>query len=330
MASHEAIQSKRHDYTNSPVCTPKAKRSLAITGKETVAVKTPNHQRQSPHAFKKAVQEAKGSPAHFLGKLRSPRVVWRFSTEAGDSGTGSTGSSRQRMKSLRARPFSIPISATESLSLSITEPGLVADNLPLETWASASILAAQLQHIPISFPPPSTSLISIVELGAGTGVVGLTAAKVYGKEVVLTDLPPIVPGLWANINLNEVPGVRAGVLDWTKPEVLRYSDTLEGEERSARCEGVKAHVLLAADTLYSEEHPALLTGTVEAWLSRHEDARFVMGTALRVAYLEELRELWARLEGLGLECVAEGKGEASEADFDDERLVEWSVWRWKR
>jgi len=92
----------------------------------------------------------------------------------------------------------------------------------------------------------------------------------------------------------------------------------------------KAHVLLAADTCYSVEHPALLSSVVLQWLSRDPQARFVLGTALRVAYLDEITELWERLEKGGLECVRQGQEEASAAQFDDERLVEWSLWRWKQ
>ena len=47
-----------------------------------------------------------------------------------------------------------------------------------------------------------------VELGAGTGVVGIATAKMCGADVILTDLPSVVEGsLMANIalNLNEAP-----------------------------------------------------------------------------------------------------------------------------
>ncbi|KAG8625272.1 hypothetical protein KVT40_007023 [Elsinoe batatas] len=241
------------------------------------------------------------------------------------------------------RHFPTPLIPHLTQSILISEPDLRADNLPLETWASSTILASQLHLLPVSFPDPSPAIIPILELGAGTGLVGIAAAGVYGQDVVLTDLEPIVPGLEGNVGLNlgwlegvnreetgkeegkgvEGVEVSAGVLDWTAPETCTVGD------RAYRASETKAHVILAADTLYSEEHPVLLSRTVGMWLARDARARFIMGTALRVAYLEELRELWERLEGLGLICVKEGKGMAEEKDFDDERLVEWSVWRWR-
>ncbi|KAF4549650.1 Lysine methyltransferase-like protein 1 [Elsinoe fawcettii] len=255
-------------------------------------------------------------------------------------------------KPLPIRHFPTPLSPSTTEDILITEPALRADNLVLETWASSSILASQLHLLPISFPAPSSSIIPILELGAGTGLVGIAAAAVYGRDAILTDLPPIVPGLEANIAINaellsaverqggtqhfvngsgqgaaeraagERVEVQAGVLDWTRPEVC----AVEGKEYSAT--ETKAQLILAADTLYSEEHPVLLSQTVERWLRRDSTARFVMGTALRVAYLDEIRDLWDKLEGVGLVCVEEGKGMAKEEDFDDERLVEWSYWRW--
>lgn len=256
-------------------------------------------------------------------------------------------------KTLPVRQFHIPRSSDPSdiLTIQITEPALRADNLVLETWASSSILAAELRNLPITFPatadfpPPSSSpastasTIPVLELGAGTGLVGLAASLVYAQPVVLTDLPPIVPGLQANIAINAAllspsTPVSAGVLDWTAPSTLTVHTPDDAQPATAAqtydVRESKAHVILAADTLYSEEHPELLSRTVGTWLARDPEARFVMGTALRVAYLDELRELWGKLEEVGLECVREGKGMASEVDFDDERLVEWSFWRWRR
>lgn len=228
----------------------------------------------------------------------------------------------RRLKLLPHRTFHIPISpSSTTLPIHISEPGLVADQLPLETWASSTILASRLHRIPISFP--AACKLPIVELGAGTGLVGIAAARVYGQRVVLTDLPPILPALEANASLNEADAV-AGVLDWCSPDDLQVG----GEEFPAAEGG--AQVLIAADTLYDPEHPELLERVVGKWLARNAEARFLLATAMRVAYLEELRELWERLEGLGLVCAESGQEEASEKDFDDERLVEWSVWRWEK
>lgn len=221
--------------------------------------------------------------------------------------------------------------ATGSIDVQITEPNLKADNLPLETWASSWVMANQLHKLNITLPPAtSTPSVSILELGAGTGLVGITAANVWKSPVVLTDLGPIVPGLAANIALNKQllkeanTTATCGTLDWNNPDML----TLESGVTHPSTD--KADVILAADTIYSEEHPELLSKVILEWLAPTKDARMIITYAMRVAYLEEIREIWERLEAGGLEAVAEGQERAGEGMFDDECLCEWSVWKWKK
>jgi len=264
----------------------------------------------------------------------------------------------------QTRTFSIPISSSatksipqrngeidssqgdKSVQINITELALSADNLSHETWASSYILASLIHRLNIKFPSISDSndtsqqtVIPVVELGAGTGLVGLTAATCWNQKVVLTDLSPIVPGLQANVDVNaallgSVNGVTVdcGTLDWAKPDQLlipAIDPSSKDNYQIYDLSRTKAHVLLAADTCYSTEHPRLLSGVILKWLHRHPDARAILGTALRVAYLDEITELWNRLEEGGMEVAAQGQEEAREQDFDDERLVEWSFWRWK-
>lgn len=67
------------------------------------------------------------------------------------------------------------------------------------TWDSSLVLAQWL--LMPSWPPDSLMGKRVVELGAGTGVPGLTAA-VLGATVVLTDIPEILPGLQRNVDEN--------------------------------------------------------------------------------------------------------------------------------
>jgi predicted nicotinamide N-methyase len=51
----------------------------------------------------------------------------------------------------------------------------------------------------------------VLELGSGTGLLGLAAACIWKASVVLTDLPTIMPNLTHNASLNqEVVGGRGG------------------------------------------------------------------------------------------------------------------------
>ncbi|EXJ90247.1 hypothetical protein A1O1_03346 [Capronia coronata CBS 617.96] len=225
-----------------------------------------------------------------------------------------------------SRTFSVPRGTDEPVEIKIAEPALRAQGLSLQTWTSSYVLANLLHKLHVDIPA-SDGAIPVLELGAGTGLVGLTAAALWNVPVVLTDLPPIVQALAGNIQLNAsiVNGlVDCGSLDWAAPEHLTLQN---GQTRSSHTN--KASVILAADTVYSEEHPELLTKAILSWLADGSSSRLILTYAMRVAYLDQIRELWQLLEAGGLEAIAEGREQASVDDWDDECLCEWSVWRWK-
>jgi predicted nicotinamide N-methyase len=224
------------------------------------------------------------------------------------------------------RHFSFPRSDDENVDVVIAEPPVRAQGLSLTTWTSGFVLAKVLHKIPVDVS--STAVMPVLELGAGTGIVGLTAAAIWTQKVILTDLPPLLPALDANVRSNESVVkqlVSCGSLDWCSPSILTLQD---GTAYHAHKD--KAHVILAADTVYSEEHPELISNTVLCWLARTESSRFIITYAMRVAYLDQIRELWELLETGGLESIQEGREEAEGEDWDDELLCEWSVWRWKQ
>jgi predicted nicotinamide N-methyase len=78
---------------------------------------------------------------------------------------------------------------------------------------------------------------AVLELGSGTGLVGMAAAAVWGLNVTLTDLEDVEDNLRFNIqkNYDKVVEVRGGhvsaeVLDWKHPdEALASCPTKEFE-----------------------------------------------------------------------------------------------------
>lgn len=230
--------------------------------------------------------------------------------------------------------FTVPLSASTSATVKILVPAIRSQGLNLLPWASTYVLAGILHKLDIPSPPPRDETEApILELGAGIGLVGLVASMIWNQRAILTDLAPIVPGLTANIEVNDAllkqhrGSASAGALDWAEPDQLVLDGGRVVEARSS-----KANIILAADTIYDEDHPKMLAETISRWLARGPHARLVITYPLRVAYLDQIRELWELLEGVGLVAVAEGKEEAEEiggANWDDEKLCEWSVWKWK-
>ena len=228
--------------------------------------------------------------------------------------------------------LSFPVTLDEcgrKSTISIADPSsITAENLALATWGSSVVLSNTLHKLPrpdLTGTGLKTSTVSVLELGAGTGLVGLSAAAIWKTTAVLTDLPPIVPNLEANIDLNRDVVARhggeahCGVLDWSSPD----ADVLPKQIGTAS----SARVVLAADTVYSEEHPELLCRAIASRLERSREARFIMCYPLRIGNLDYIRDLWQRLESMALKSIQEGREELDQ-DWDEDVECEWSVWAW--
>ncbi|THY30917.1 VPS28-domain-containing protein [Aureobasidium pullulans] len=297
------------------------------------------------------------SPLTWIQDDAEKEKIWdsaslRLSERSGRTGMGAI-----------SRSFRIPLSAETTNSSStmkpvittsdeqdttidvkIHEPALTEDNLGLKTWASSFVFARNWHNlrdrIPLVFGKDKNA--TILELGAGTGLVGIAAAAVLGAQVLLTDLPEIVPNLERNIASNEETidsrngSAQAAMLDWTTPEKIIYPEDTEGKRPLvAEAESSKYPLVVAADPIYSKEHPAWLVQTINCHLARGPDARVLIQIPIREAYAEERADLKDRMVKIGLEICHE----QTEIGYDDwsdgqgEELSEvecWmGMWKWK-
>ncbi|KAK7898127.1 Protein-lysine N-methyltransferase rrg1 [Exophiala xenobiotica] len=211
----------------------------------------------------------------------------------------------------------------DELSINLHEPSLTEDNLGLKTWTSSLLLAQRLAQCRRYIPGACSQ---VLELGAGTGLVGIAAACVWHTQVLLTDLPEILPNLQQNLEHNRElvarnrGQVHARALDWAD------------ETDVPRHQGEKYMVILAADPIYSSEHPRLLVSTVRRWISWDASARFIVELPIRDRYDGEREDLRYTLRQSGFENVAEG----TDSGYDDwhgrdgtpaEVKCWWSIWK---
>jgi SAM-dependent methyltransferase len=119
----------------------------------------------------------------------------------------------------------------------------------LNVWDGAVVLAKYLE-----ITHPDLTGRRVLELGAGTGLVGIAAA-LLGADTLLTDLPYALPNLAAAVERNR-PKLKGSAvvaeLDWFKPTACAAAT-------AAAAQG--ADFILGADVVWVEEliHPLLDT-----------------------------------------------------------------------
>ncbi|XP_021765510.1 protein N-lysine methyltransferase METTL21A-like [Chenopodium quinoa] len=110
-------------------------------------------------------------------------------------------------------------------------------------WDSALVLSDHIStHNNDNFGLFSLHGKTVLELGAGTGLPGLTASRLGARNVILTDLAPLIPGLWDNVVVNGMDDGRVKVA-----ELVWGSDELPSQLSELGC-GVD--VVLMSDVLY--------------------------------------------------------------------------------
>ncbi|EDO16453.1 hypothetical protein Kpol_1066p17 [Vanderwaltozyma polyspora DSM 70294] len=195
-------------------------------------------------------------------------------------------------------------------TVKLYEPSLTADNLGWKTWGSSLILSQKMVNFlnNYKYSNQSDDKLRILELGAGTGLVGISWSckwkemmkltngnNLPNTEIILTDLPEIVGNLQRNISINNLNDIaRASVLDWTNPKsfIQEYSNE-------------KFDIILVADPIYSPKHPEWVTTMISTFLKSNNDARCYLQLPIRAKYKEERSKLWELLKHDNLKTVSE-------------------------
>uniref|UniRef100_A0A1D1XIG0 Methyltransferase-like protein 21C n=1 Tax=Anthurium amnicola TaxID=1678845 RepID=A0A1D1XIG0_9ARAE len=131
---------------------------------------------------------------------------------------------------------------------------LPSQGLSFQLWPAASSLVSLLDHNPslllAALPagrrrPPN---LNVLELGSGTGLVGIAAAAVLGARVAVTDLPHVLPNLRFNALANAAAvGARGGSVEARQ---LRWGH--HGEDAAGLGGGAGFDLVLASDVVYHD------------------------------------------------------------------------------
>jgi hypothetical protein len=171
------------------------------------------------------------------------------------------------------RDFTFPMPSGEDVQVTLNDAplsGIDHTDVGLQSWGASIVLSSMMcadpQRFGLSLPDNS----SIIELGAGTGLVSLTLAKlfpetgVYGMNIVATDYhTAVLDNCKANISTNfPLDGagapVRTMLLDWSQPppdlqataDILIASDVVYAPDHATWLRDCAAHLLKLGGTFW--------------------------------------------------------------------------------
>ncbi|WBW75079.1 translation elongation factor EF2/EF3 lysine methyltransferase Efm2/Rgg1 [Schizosaccharomyces osmophilus] len=200
----------------------------------------------------------------------------------------------------------------------ILEPSLTYDTLGFKTWGSAPLLSA---HLP-EWETPNSSLRAL-ELGSGTGLLGISAAHQLGWQMVCTDLPEIVKNMEHNVLENEDlvhennGAVECHVLDWMNPPP---------DDDLPNWLAQPFERIIASDCVYETNFGRLAIALFLKYLAK--DGIAITEYPLRQTHLGEIAEFEELMHEAGF--VRETGEETGQEDFGSRYPVacRWSRWRY--
>ncbi|MQM07460.1 hypothetical protein Taro_040300 [Colocasia esculenta] len=154
---------------------------------------------------------------------------------------------------------------------------LPSRGLSFQLWPAASSLVSLLDQNPsLLLAGRRSPSLSILELGSGTGLVGIAAAAVFSARVTITDLPHVLPNLHFNAEANAAAvEARGGKVEVRQLRWGHHEEDAGGIDGGGAGDVAAAFdLLLASDVVYYEHLFDPLLQTLQ-WFVRGE-AAFVM------------------------------------------------------
>ncbi|KAI0444352.1 putative methyltransferase-domain-containing protein [Xylaria telfairii] len=167
--------------------------------------------------------------------------------------------------------------------LIVREPPITGDSLGHKTWGSSFLMAQLLDSLKVG--PLSHLLasdrqesLSILELGSGTGLLGIATAAMWQAEVVLSDLPDIMPNLNYNIRQNQATVEQLG--GKLCSGTLVWGGLKNGNDPRFALSN-QFNILVTSDSIYDDDHPELLSSTIHENLLDSAESRAIVMVPLR-------------------------------------------------
>uniref|UniRef100_A0A0V0HJD8 Uncharacterized protein n=1 Tax=Solanum chacoense TaxID=4108 RepID=A0A0V0HJD8_SOLCH len=177
----------------------------------------------------------------------------------------------------------------QSINSNVVIRQLPSEGLSFQLWPAATILITLLDNTRSGESTPFSELfkrqergdslpLRILELGSGTGVVGLAAAAILGAKVTVTDLPHVLPNIQFNVDANskvlaqQCGGVDVVALSW-------------GDNQHMEAVGRDYDLILGSDVVY---HDHLYDPLIETLRF------FLLGGGKKIAFVMAHLKRWKK------------------------------------
>ena len=175
-------------------------------------------------------------------------------------------------------------------------------------WKAALLLAEQLDDIGEEGEPKDDDGViidvkdkTVLELGAGVGLVGFAAAKLGAKEVVLSDFEaPLLEALTESVEMNRSEKTtKVRWLDWRADGASNTEKTEPPDAFLALEKEDTYDIILGSDCLYESHHATLLPKVINKRLSSSPNSRCrLLGAVRNREMLDQLIENFHKCENL--------------------------------
>ncbi|KAJ3142525.1 Methyltransferase-like protein 22 [Physocladia obscura] len=176
---------------------------------------------------------------------------------------------------------SITWALTPDLQIPIAELSFESCAFGWKTWAAGALFAHYIATGRISVKNET-----ILELGCGTGIVGIVTAKMGAKQVYLTDYQlETLKNCQRNVvqnNCSETAKVQALDWSWVTPSLeTSIPESASAEIPPLSSTTFRFKVIFGADICYDPLHGTLVPRTCAQFLAEFSDARVYFVTGLR-------------------------------------------------
>lgn len=176
----------------------------------------------------------------------------------------------------------------QSINSNVVIRQLPSQGLSFQLWPAATILVTLLDNARSGSTPFSDLFkrqgegdslpVRILELGSGTGVVGIAAAAILGANVTVTDLPHVLPNIQFNVDANsQVLEQQGGAVDVA---ALSW-----GESQHMEAVGRDYDLILGSDVVYHDHLYDPLIKTLRF---------FLLGGVKKIAFLMAHLRRWKK------------------------------------